>query len=200
MNQQAAVTDPVATLDQRLQGGAARENFDMDDAPDLLWLMLLAQGDLAGALKTYRKDMAITARLAAANPSNAGWQRDLSVSHNKEGDVLRTQGDLPGALKAYRESLVIRVRLAATDPSNAGWQSGLGVSYAKMAQVSEALSPTESRDWWRKCYEQFFSMKQRGILNPTDVKLLDVARQKAEEVSSASLQRTQPKKPWWKLL
>ena len=38
MNQQAAVTYPVATLDQRLQGGAARENFDMDDAPDLLWL------------------------------------------------------------------------------------------------------------------------------------------------------------------
>lgn len=35
MNSEAAVTDPVAMLDQRLQGGAARVNFDMDDSPDL---------------------------------------------------------------------------------------------------------------------------------------------------------------------
>ena len=47
-----------------------------------------AQGDLAGGAASYRASLAICERLAAADPGNAGWQRDLSVSHNKIGDVL----------------------------------------------------------------------------------------------------------------
>ena len=58
----------------------------------------------------------------ARRPCNAGWQRDLSVSQEKVGNVLRDQGDLAGALAAYRESLQARRRLAEADPSNAGWQ------------------------------------------------------------------------------
>lgn len=38
-------------------------------------------GDLAGALGAYRESLAVSQRLAAADPSNAGWQRDLSVSY-----------------------------------------------------------------------------------------------------------------------
>ena len=36
-----------------------------------------------------------------------GWQRDLSVSHNKIGDVLVEQGNLTAALDAYNASLAI---------------------------------------------------------------------------------------------
>ncbi len=81
-----------------------------------------------GALNAYRESLGVRERLAAADPSNAGWQRDLSVSHNKIGDVLLAQGDLQGALNAYRESLGVAERLAAADPSNAGWQRDLSVS------------------------------------------------------------------------
>ena len=41
-------------------------------------------------------------------PSNAGWQRDLSVSYIKVGDVLVEQGNLAEALTAFRDSLAIR--------------------------------------------------------------------------------------------
>jgi hypothetical protein len=41
-------------------------------------------------------------RRIGCNPGNAGWQRDLSVSHNKIGDVQRAQGDLTAALASYR--------------------------------------------------------------------------------------------------
>ena len=68
--------------------------------------VLSDQGDLAGALAAYRESLAVSRRLAEADPSNAGWQRDLSVSQQKMGDVLRDQGDLAGALAAYRESLL----------------------------------------------------------------------------------------------
>ncbi len=74
-------------------------------------------------------------RLAATDPSNAGWQRDLSVSHNKVGDVLLDQGDLAGALGAYRQSLAVAERLAAADPSNAQWQQDLGISNERIGDV-----------------------------------------------------------------
>ena len=79
--------------------------------------------------------MAIAERLAEADPNNAGWQRDLSVSHNKIGDVLVDQGDLSGALDSYRPSMAIRERLAKADPNNAGWQRDLSVSRSKIGDV-----------------------------------------------------------------
>jgi hypothetical protein len=39
-----------------------------------------AQGDLKAPLKSYSDSLAIMERLAKADPDNAGWQRDLSVS------------------------------------------------------------------------------------------------------------------------
>ena len=42
-----------------------------------------AQGDLEAALESYRSGMAIAEKLAESDPSNAGWQRDLSVSHER---------------------------------------------------------------------------------------------------------------------
>ena len=66
-----------------------------------------AQGDLAGALQSYRDSFAIRERLAKSDPGNAGWQRDLAAAYEKIGDVQVAQGDLAGALKSYRDGLAI---------------------------------------------------------------------------------------------
>jgi tetratricopeptide (TPR) repeat protein len=97
--------------------------------------LLLAQGDLAGALESYRESLAVRRRLAEADPSNAGWQRDLSVSQERIADVQLAQGDLAGALESYRESLAVSRRLAEADPSNAGWQRDLSFILTRLAQV-----------------------------------------------------------------
>ena len=106
----------------------------------------MAQGDLAVALKSYRDGLAIAERLAQSDPGNAGWQRDLSVSYERVGDVQVAQGDLAGALKSYRDSLAIGERLAQSDPGNAGWQRDLSVSYDKLATCSwrRAILPARS--------------------------------------------------------
>ena len=67
-------------------------------------------------------------RLAAADPANTGWQRDLSVSHNKLGDVAAAAGDLTAARGHYQAGLDIAARLAAADPANTEWQRDLSVS------------------------------------------------------------------------
>ena len=44
--------------------------------------MRVRQGNLPEALKAYQAGLAIAERLARADPGNAEWQRDLSVSQN----------------------------------------------------------------------------------------------------------------------
>jgi tetratricopeptide (TPR) repeat protein len=89
--------------------------------------LFLAQGDLASALKSYRDSLDIADKLAKQDPSNARWQRDLSLSYEDVGDVLKAQGNLDGALKSYRDDLAIAEKLAKQDPSNAEWQRDLSV-------------------------------------------------------------------------
>jgi hypothetical protein len=96
--------------------------------------VLVAQGDAAGAMKAYCDGLAIRQRLAAAAPTNAGWQRDLSVSHHKVGEVLVARGDAAGAQQAYRDSLTIRQRLAAAEPTNAQWKREPAVSHCELGR------------------------------------------------------------------
>ena len=49
--------------------------------------MRQAQGGLQGALQAYTESKNIADELAAADPGNAQWQRDLAVSWNKLGDM-----------------------------------------------------------------------------------------------------------------
>ena len=100
--------------------------------------VLVAQGNLPEALKSFRDGLAIRHRLADADPDHAGSQRDLSVSYDRVGDVLVAQGDLPEALKSFRDQLAIAERLARADPGNAGLQRDLSVSYEKVGDVLEA--------------------------------------------------------------
>jgi hypothetical protein len=49
--------------------------------------VLVAQGNLPEALKSYRDSLAIVDRLAKADPGNAGWLRDLAVSYGRVATV-----------------------------------------------------------------------------------------------------------------
>ena len=100
--------------------------------------MQRARGNLEAALKAYQDSLAIREKLAAQDPSNTEWQRDLSVSFNKIGDVQRARGNLDAALKAYQDSLAIAEKLAAQDPSNTEWQRDLSVSFNKIGDVQSA--------------------------------------------------------------
>jgi tetratricopeptide (TPR) repeat protein len=55
----------------------------------------LARGSLMAATGEYEQGRSIAGRLAKADPGNAEWQRNLSVSLIKIGDVLVAQGNLP---------------------------------------------------------------------------------------------------------
>jgi hypothetical protein len=52
---------------------------------------------------------------AEADPASTDWQRDLSIGHNRLGDLARAAGDRATAELHYRTGLGIRERLAAAD-------------------------------------------------------------------------------------
>ena len=65
--------------------------------------VLVAQGKLDDALKSYRDSLAIVERLAASDRSNPGRQRELAVSYTNIGNMLAGAGqarrgaqELPG--------------------------------------------------------------------------------------------------------
>jgi tetratricopeptide (TPR) repeat protein len=78
------------------------------------------------AIADYRDGLAMFERRAASDPSNADWQRNLSLVHSGIGDVLVAQGKLDDALKSYRNGLAVAERLAVSDRGNTLWQGSIG--------------------------------------------------------------------------
>ena len=187
-----------------------------------------AQGEGGAALAAYRAGMAIRERLAAADPGNAGWQRDLSVSHERGlgrawpsrerlaaadpgnaggaataraapgrdghprapgrrrpgqrgwqrdlsvshdriGDVLVAQGEGGAALAAYGSGMAIAERLAAADPGNAEWQRDLIVSCVKLAEAE----PATARVPLGRALAVARALSEAGRLAPRDVWILE---------------------------
>jgi len=99
---------------------------------------LLDQGQTQGALDAAKQAQGVFQSLLDQQPANIDWQRELSVSFEKVGDVQVARGNLPEALKSYQAGLAIADRLAKSDPGNAGWQRDLSVSFEKVGDVQEA--------------------------------------------------------------
>ena len=97
--------------------------------------VLWDQGDLAGALATYRESLAVIRRLTDADRSNAVWQRDLSYSLTQLSLCHEQLNDRSATLVCAEESLRIDERLAVLDPSNATWQRDLMFSRALVARL-----------------------------------------------------------------
>ncbi|MFP4634396.1 MAG: tetratricopeptide repeat protein [Nitriliruptoraceae bacterium] len=91
---------------QRLSEIGAQLSDDLEDAVDALIVSTRLPPD-------ELEDVA--EQLAARDPSNAEWQRDLSVSYNNIGDVQIAQGNLEEALDAYQKAPAIAEQLVARD-------------------------------------------------------------------------------------
>jgi tetratricopeptide (TPR) repeat protein len=125
----------------------------------------LAIGDLTAAQTAFTAARQLAEQLAR-HPVNAEWQRDLSVSHNKIGDVLVAQGDGPGALAAYRKGLAIGEALAARDPTNSQWAVDVVVSCAKLGSLTREHTTDMRRAYLTRGREMLVSLKTEGRLLP----------------------------------
>ena len=104
--------------------------------------MAAAAGDLAAARDHYQAALDIRTKLAAADPANTEWQRDLSISHDRLGNMAAAAGDLAAARDHYQAALDIRTKLAAADPANSQWQRDLAVVRQRIADLGVSVPET----------------------------------------------------------
>ena len=99
--------------------------------------VLRKQGRWQEALVELEASLAIAQRLAADEPSNREWQRELALAHRSVARVLDAHGRSDAALEAYQAALVIAEQLARAEPADVDAQRDLLARYADLAQLQE---------------------------------------------------------------
>jgi tetratricopeptide (TPR) repeat protein len=132
---------PDADRALEAQASQAAPAFNSEEMRREFWRLIdngdeaVRLGGLDNAAGAYEMAQSVAHRALEAQPDDQHWQRDLSVSHEKIGNIRRAQGDLAGALESFEASLVIRQSLTARDPANSEWQRDLSVSHSKIGDV-----------------------------------------------------------------
>jgi tetratricopeptide (TPR) repeat protein len=98
---------------------------------------LAAKGDHEAALAAYDAARSEAEALVASNPTDAGRQRELSLTHDRIGDLHLAGERIEPALESYQRSLAIAKTLAARERSNLGYQRDLSVSHERIGEVLE---------------------------------------------------------------
>ncbi|MBL0215762.1 MAG: protein kinase [Myxococcales bacterium] len=119
----AALAEYRTTLDlanrhAKLADSAAGQKDLLNAHAHVGRLLDLANNDLVGAIAEYRIALAIGERQSAEDPKNPRWLRDVALSHDEVGMLLREQKDLPGALAEFQAARVAADRAVAVDPTN----------------------------------------------------------------------------------
>jgi tetratricopeptide (TPR) repeat protein len=105
------------------------------------WALVLKADDLElhGTVPQRHKKLELAHELAkesnAMRPDDPHAQRDLSISYDRLGYLLRQEGKVGEARNAYEEGLAIRRKLADKDPQNAQIQRDLSYSYERLGDL-----------------------------------------------------------------
>ena len=100
--------------------------------------VLMAQGDLPGALQSYIASLKLATRLASADWSNGGLLRGLAYAVERVGRVQLAQGKLADALKSFQSRLELATIIARANPTDANSQRDLSLSNNQIGDVMVA--------------------------------------------------------------
>ena len=141
-----------------------------------------ADGPLAAARKAYQQAFDIAQKLAAADPTDAQAQRDLSISYDKLGNVSLQAGQVTEALTLYQKALEISQKQAAADPTDAQAQSDLVVSFYNLGSTHQKLrDPTKAILWFQRGLEVLERLDQTGRLAPSQKEWIAILKGAIQE-------------------
>ena len=127
------ITRAIAAYERVLQ----REPNDLPTLDALIFLYTSA-GNSPQARVLADRLLGLTQARAKTDPTNTQWQRDLSVSYERIGDLQNAEGKRPEALASYQAGLAIAKSLAELDKANTEWQTDLVVSAWKISALVDA--------------------------------------------------------------
>ncbi|MEJ2851873.1 MULTISPECIES: CHAT domain-containing protein, partial [unclassified Saccharothrix] len=107
---------------------------------------LIALGLATATAQRLHNLHTIAVQRAVGNPDNAGYQRDLSISHDRLGDLAVARGDTNKAEQHYQTGLGIAQRLVTADPDNAEYQRDLSISHDRLGELAVARGDTNKAE------------------------------------------------------
>ncbi len=110
------------------------------------------------ALERHQAVASGSERLLTQEPDRADYLRDLAVSYNKMGDLLKALGQGENARQFFQKSLDLRERLAAQEPDRADYLRDLSVSYERMGDLLRVLGQGESA---RQFFQKSLDIRER---------------------------------------
>ena len=117
----------------------------------------------------YELTERIAKRLYERDQSNKEYQRMLSVSHERVGDIKHRLGNLEAAFESYEASLLIAEKLVEQSPEKFEYQRHLSISYAKLGNLH--LHKGESQ-LALESYDKAIAIKKQLIASkPDDITL-----------------------------
>jgi tetratricopeptide (TPR) repeat protein len=122
----------------------------------------LALGGTESAFRRYEKLLERHKHLAKAEPERADYQRDLSVSHERMGNLYSALGQGEKARESYQSALGIRERLSHSEPERADYQRDLATS---LWLVGEAENPADIK-FLKRALAILESLKDGGAWHP----------------------------------
>jgi serine/threonine-protein kinase len=102
------------------------------------------QGNLEAALEAFRESLAMATSLAARDPLNGAWQKDLGAAHFWVGIVHWERSDIEGALEEFQAYKNISEALVAREPESDEWQLELAYGHTNIGNVYEARGDLEA--------------------------------------------------------
>lgn len=118
-------------------------------------------GDTTSALAKYERARAIFKRLAAADPNNVEYQRELANLNFETAVALTKTGDSAAAIADYRHGLEIFERLAASDPARV--TDNYSVMTTAYKELGELLEKQNNRREAVKNYQKAFDYGERWL-------------------------------------
>ena len=134
--------------------------------------VLKDQGQLAEALSAFRKCLAIRQRLAAADRSNAQWQRDLQYSVGRMGSISWSfilAGEFTPALETAEQSILLapdKLWLYANRAHALLFLRRADEARALYLRYRGAPNVQGEKAWETVILEDFADMHMRGLSHP----------------------------------
>jgi tetratricopeptide (TPR) repeat protein len=122
----------------------------------------LALGFTDEALARYQALLRLHEQRAGTEPERADYQRDLSVSYNKLGDLHQALGQGDKAREYFEKALAIRERLARAEPERADYQVDLAISLVRIGE----------RVHLERAFRLLSTLRKEGRLEPRHEGLL----------------------------
>ena len=130
----------------------------------------LGQGQLAR--DAFSQALAISQRLALAEPDRTDYQRDLAVSFQRMGDLCLDEHQPELAAREFQKSRDIWQRLSDAEPTRADLQRGLVIPLLRLSTLPRPDADTDLMQAWCLLSDLVAS----GRLNPSDQGLVNHVR------------------------